>query len=166
MGTFDPTEPTFPNNVVQLIDLRIKAKWDNVNSVKRPLRPTDKNFTIATFGSLWVPDGQSYEMGRNVAPVGVPTLDRYTCISQTLVKSMDETAGLAQSSVLSEELRAMLYADPSLRVGLAALTTSVGGQTKLLKKFYVGTQRYMSNEINGEFVYMSTLEFTFETETI
>jgi hypothetical protein len=165
MATFDPNQASFPNNVVQLIHFRIGTLWDNVDAKMRPLRKTDPNLSVGVFGALWQPITDSVEMAGQPAGADMPTLERYSGAIQTLSQSMDEEEGLVQSSALAEAMRTMLYTDNPLRVGLTALQTSVLGKTKRFTKIYIGSQRFLSNEIQGQFIYLSTLEFTFETET-
>lgn len=165
MGTFNPAQSTFPNNVIQIIKARLDIEWDNVTTVLRPLRPTDPNFAIGMFGSIWTPEQDSVEMRGQLAGLDEPTVERWMVGVQTLVKAGDEQVGLAHSSVLAESVRTMLYRDETLRVGLVALTTSVEGATKRITRFWVAGQRFLSNEVSGQFTYLSTLEFGFETET-
>lgn len=165
MVAFNPTEPVFPNNVISLVATRVDSLWDNVTAKTRPLRKTDPSLTVGVFGALWQPDTESVEMMGQPPGADIPTVEKYACAIQTICLSMDEEEGLAQSSVLSEAMRTMLYTDEPLRVGLVALQTSVLGQIKKFRKIYVGSQRFLSNEIQGQFIYLSTLEFTFETET-
>jgi hypothetical protein len=113
-----------------------------------------------------MPDESSFEM--RGAPLGrhEPTLQQYLITVQGFVKDMDEERGLDVHAVLSKRLRAMLYRDDPLRVGLLALSVVMNGSTERAKRFGVRTQRYVSNEINGSWLYLSTLEFWLETETI
>lgn len=166
MPRLDLTTPVFPNNVVLLLKSRIEIDLPLGGEIHlRPLRRTDPNISIGLFASIWNPVEESIEMRAQPSNVAEPTIETYIVIVQCLYKHMDEEEGLSGSSVLSEWLRSMLYRDEPLRVGLATLTTSVGGVQKRFKKFRLGSQRYLSNEVGGSFAYLSTLEFTFETET-
>jgi hypothetical protein len=78
---------------------------------------------------------------------------------------MDQVRGLARHSVLSGRLRALLYRDAPLRVGLTALSVVDFGATETVQGWGVNTQRYMANEVEGSFIYLSNLELFLETET-
>jgi hypothetical protein len=60
----------------------------------------------------------------------------------------------------------MLYGDQPLRVGLAALSVASGSSIERAQRWGIRQQRFSSNEIQGAFLYLSTLEFWLETETI
>jgi hypothetical protein len=94
-----------------------------------------------------------------------PSIDRYNVALQAFVKDMDEERGLAVHSVMSEMLRTMLYRDTALRVGLSSLSTNLNGVQKRTTRWGISTQRYFSNELQGSWLYLSTLEFWLETET-
>jgi hypothetical protein len=79
---------------------------------------------------------------------------------------MEEEKGIARHSVLSSKLRTMLYRDNVLRLGLTALSVSESGGTERLKKWEVGTQRYIANEVEGSFMYLTNLELFLETESM
>lgn len=158
----DPAEPVFPNNVLVLTTPFLQAIDSDLHVVRRPLRPTDSVQSIGIFGSLWNPDEGSHEM-RGLHP-GEPTLQTYTIGIQALVKDGDEERGLSAHSVLSMRVRSVLYRSEALRVGLGALYVTVGGVTERARRWGVRNQRYLNNEIRGQFLYLSTLEFTLETE--
>jgi hypothetical protein len=79
---------------------------------------------------------------------------------------MDEERGLATHSVLSKMVRSMLYRDDALRVGLLALSVVMNGSTERTKRYGVNRQNFVSNELSGSWLYLSTLEFQLETETV
>ena len=163
----DPATPVFPNNVVSLVQTSVQALDSDLVVYRRPLRVTDPSQgSVGIYGQQWLPEEDSYEM--RGAPMGlhVPTLDQYLISVQAFVKDTDEERGLARHSVLSEMIRSMLYSDATLRVGLSALTTTVSNVTKRTKRWGVRQQRYFSNEIDASFLYLSTLEFWLETETV
>lgn len=162
----DETTPVFPNNVVQAIYDAIPVQIDpDIRVLRRPIRATDPNQTVAVFGSQWVPDEQSFEMGIG-GPAGFhePTLSSYLISIQAFVTDFDEERGLATSSILSNRVRAMLSRNDSLRVALRALSVTMEGSTETTRRYEVRTQRFVSNEIEGNFLYLSTLEFWLETE--
>jgi hypothetical protein len=154
--------PVFPNNIVELVSTRAELLDDDLGIFKRPLRNTDPNQCVGVFAQMWTPEEDSHEF------LGVefhdPTIERYTCTVQGLIKNMDQELGLAVHSVLSEMLRTMLYRDTPLRVGLQSLSTELNGVKKRVQRWGVSSQRYFSNEIQGNWLYLSTLEFWLETE--
>lgn len=156
----------FPNNAVSLIATRADALDIDLFVVRRPLKPDDSTQSIGVFGFQWNPDDTSYEM--RGAPVGrsEPSLSRYLITVQAFIKDMDEERGLAVHSVLSKMVRSMLYRDATLRVGLLALSVDMNGSTERVTRFGVTRQTYVSNELSGSWLYLSTLEFWLETETI
>jgi hypothetical protein len=93
-------------------------------------------------------------------------LDTYNIGVQGFVKDMDRERGLAVSSHMAEMLRTMLYDDEPLRVGLSLLQATVLGVTKRTARWKVGSQRYLSNEVDGSHIYLSTLELWLETERV
>lgn len=156
-------EPVFPNNVVDLVATFLGTIDTDFMILKRPLRPTDPNQSIGLFGTLWMPDESSYEMG-GVAPAE-PTLSTYQLGVQCLVKDGDEERGLIVHSIMSKRVRSVLYRDQALRVSLGSLYVTDGLSTERTTRWGIRTQRYMNNDIEGKFVYLSTLDYWLETET-
>lgn len=170
----DPTiETVFPNNVVKCLGIVLPGIGDEgeLTVLKRPLRPTDPDKSIGIYGTMWNPVESSYEMGHfNTlgTPVGAmpgePTLSDYQIGIQTLVKHSDTEAALAISSVLNKRVRTVLYRNQPLRLALASLYVEDGTSRESTKRWGVRSQRYMSNEIEGKFVFVSVLDFWIETE--
>jgi hypothetical protein len=168
----------FPQNAVHLISEHVKTGVlddggtleKRIAVFRRPLRNTDPNQSFGIFGNLWQPNLDSFEMGRGmrggVPGPNEPTLQTFTLGAQAFVKDMDEERGLAAHSVFAERVRVMLYRDETLRVGLASLSTVAGGRTQRAKNWGIRTQRLISNELDGAWLYLSTLEFWIETETV
>jgi hypothetical protein len=153
----------FPNNVVELCAIAFQVIDTDLQIFKRPLRPTDPVQAIGVFSSLWEPEEDSFEMGHQTP--GEPTLSRYQIGAQGLVKDSDEVRGLATHSVLSKRMRGVLYGYQPLRVALAQLSVTLDGSTERLTRWGIRTQRYMNNDVEGSFVYLSTLDYWIETET-
>lgn len=161
------SDSVFPNNAVALLVARYQLLDSDLFVCPRPLRPTDPNQSIGVFGQVWSPQEDSYELGGNSYPgSGQPTVETYSIGIQAFIKDMDEERGLAVSSVLAETTRTMLYHDEPLRVGLGSLETTVLGVTKRTASWKVGSQRYLSNEVDGNHIYLSTLELWLATETV
>lgn len=153
----------FPNNIVDLIATRSELLDTDLFVTKRPLRNTDPNQSIGVTAAQWVPNEDSKEM-LGAAFAVQPTLSRYVVTIQALIKDMDEVVGLNVHSVLSRMVRSMLYTDNPLRVALSQLTSTLNGATERSQRWGVSQQRFFVNEISGQWLYLSTLEFWLETE--
>lgn len=167
-------EPVFPNNAVDLIALRANfldpdhaTDPDAIRVFKRPLRETDPQQSIGVFAAQWNPDEESYELLGGPTPrASEPTLQTYLIAVQAFVKDFQEERGLARHSIMSKLVRSMLYRDNALRVGLASLSVEMNGSVERTQRWGIRIQRFLSNEIDGDFLYLSTLEFWLETETV
>lgn len=161
-------QPVFPNVAIDVIAYRAKL-LDPAGDLavhKRPLLDTDEVQAIGIFGALWTPTQESLEMRGSARPgPQEPTLSRYSIAIQGFVKDMDQERGAAAHSVLSKLILAMLYRDEPLRVGLAGLSATVLGSTETLLRWGVTTQRFLNNELDAEWLYLSTVECWLETET-
>jgi hypothetical protein len=58
----------------------------------------------------------------------------------------------------------MLYFDAPLAVGLRQLSVEMDGVTETIQKRMILGAKYISNEINGTFLFLSTLQYSIETE--
>jgi hypothetical protein len=169
----DATQVVFPNNVAEVLWTRYAVIIDpepdptkRVAIFRRPLRPTDPNQAVGIAPSDWMPKEESKEIrGVQVPGTVEPTLQTYYYNIQTLVKDTDEVRGLAIHSILGTRARSILYRDEPLRVGLASLEVQLDGATERLKTYGVRAQRYLTNDIQGTFLFVSTIEFWVETET-
>lgn len=161
--------PVFPNNVVELIAARSSLLDDDLIVVKRPLRRSDPVQSVGVFGAQWLPNDNSYEMRGGPEGRSEPSLSTYMISVQAFVKDMQEERGLYAHSVLSKMIRSMLYRDEPLRVALGSLSVTSGvgpsASTESTKRWGIRQQRYFSNELEGSWLYLSTLEFWLETET-
>lgn len=158
-----PDASVFPNNIVELVSTRLSLLDSDVAVFKRPLRNTDPNQTVGIFASSWVPEEDSREMrGRDF--YSQPTCSTYRVAVQAFVKDYDEINGLNTHSVLARTVRSMLYTDQPLRVALSTLSSTLGGSIERSQKWGISQQRFFSNELGGEWLYLSILEFWLETE--
>lgn len=156
----------FPYNVVDAIHASLGQIDPDIKMLKRPIRESDPNQAIGIFGNTWMPDDDSVEMrGITFGSATEPSLGRYVISIQVFVKDMDEERGAATHATLAKIVRAMLYRDTNLHVALRALTANVAGSTERTSRFGVGTQRYLSNELSGSWLYLSNVDFWLETET-
>lgn len=163
MGIFDDGSSAFPGNVVTLVNSRLKTLYgDDLFIISRMLKITDGPKSVGVFPSTWEPDEQSFEIGPT-APE--PTVQIYRVGIQCSTKDFDEQNGVAVNSVMSKVVRDMLYRDAPLKVGLTSLSVASAGRTEKIQRRGISRGKFISNEIQGQFWYLSTLEFWFETET-
>ncbi len=155
---------TFPGNVVNLIQPRIESIDSELYVVRRILRETDPQASVGIVATQWQPDEDSIEIRGHNTPVE-PTLSTYLIAVQAFIKDFNEERGLAKHTVLSKLIRSVLYRDAALRVGLSALSVSMNDSVERTQRWGIRTQRFLANEIDGDFLYLSTLEFWLETET-
>lgn len=160
----DPSsEAIFPYNFVRCLNIVIPGIDEDVTTYNRPLRPTDPNYAVGIYGTLWQPNEESYEMGHN-AP-SEPTLNTYQVGVQTLTKDGDTERGLVVSSILANRVRTVLYRNEPLRLALGSLYVEEGNSRESMRRWGVRSQRYMSNDLEGTFVTISVLDLWIETET-
>lgn len=154
----------FPGNVVSLVAEAMQRIDGDVRVFERPLDPKDPHLSVGVFGALWMPDDDSHEMGH--APSEEPTLSTYQIGVHGLIKAADREPGLRLHSLFAGRIRSVLYRDPALRVGLQALAVNDGLSTERYRRSRVRNQRFMNNEIDKAFVYLSVLDLTIETEML
>lgn len=130
----------------------------------RQLRPTDPPRSISFYPVDLAPDQESMEIDGSGVPE--PTLQKYNYRAQTLVKHANEMEGRALSSQDSKFLVAILYRDSELRLRLTAIVESLLGSTERVKRHGVVRQRYLNNELQGNFIYLSTTDLWVETEVV
>lgn len=156
----DPTlESAFPNNVVVCLGIVLPGIDSDCTILKRPLRPTDPNYSVGVYSTAWTPQEDSHEIGRVD-----PTLNNYQIGIQTLVKDGDTERGLAISNILTNRVRAVVYRNEPLRVALGSLYVQDATSRESMKRWGVRSQRFMSNDIEGTFVTISVLDLWLETE--
>lgn len=159
----DPSnEDVFPGNVVKCLGVVLGAIDEDAIVFPRPLRRTDPNYSIGIFGTLWQPNEQSHEIG-HLSP-NEPTLNTYQIGIQTLIKDGDTQRGLAISNVFSNRARTVVYRNEPLRVALGSLYVQGLDFRESMRRWGIRSQRFMSNEIEGEFVTISVLDLWIETE--
>lgn len=158
----------FPYNVVQVITTEYTSeKYPDVEIVvERPLTTLDASFSIGIVALTWVPGAHERAGQDNLLGQIEPTLATYHYAIQSLVRHTDPIEGLATAALLAKQVRTMLVRDPQVRLRLAALSETSLGATERLQRWGVGTQRYASNELEGEWLYLATTELWVETETV
>jgi hypothetical protein len=165
----DPdVEAVFPNNFVEVVSVVLPGIATEVTLQKRPLRPTDPNYSLGVYATIWTPNQDSYEIGHlggggDIGP-SEPTLSEYQFGVQVLVKDGDSSRALAIGSLLNRRVRSVLYRNADLRQALAGLYAVEDGVTERLKRWGIRNQRYLSNDVEGSFVHVSVLDGYIETE--
>ncbi|WKW85477.1 hypothetical protein SEA_REYNAULD_25 [Rhodococcus phage Reynauld] len=154
----------FPNNVVALMVPTLQSIDPSVRVHTRPFRQLDSGVSISVYPLIRNPDDESMEMSGD--GIAEPTINRYTISVEGLVVDKDGTRGNRRSSVLNTLLRHKLYRDQGLLQSLPELYVDLAGSREKFKRRGLSAQRYMNNEDKTSFVFLSTIEFWFETETI
>jgi hypothetical protein len=158
----------FPNNVIELITFRVPTFVDGsspldsrIQVFKRPLRQTDPQQCVGVFPAMKRPDPRSSEIGFRGQ-----SLNRYSLILQSMVKSTDEAEAISVHSILANRLSRMFHHDLVLDAGLTALAVNVDNIRERLQRRGIELQRYLDNQVEGTFVRTSWIECWFETETV
>lgn len=159
----EPSLEVFPNNIIKILSDSAQSLDSDLSIFRRPLRTSDPNQSIGIFPGQWVPEERSQEMGR--FNPGEPTLQQYIVGIQAFVKDGDEEKGLARHSALSYAVRSMLYRGAAVRVGFQSLSYTSNGVTERLRRWGIRSQRFLSNELSGSWLYLSTLEVWAETDS-
>jgi len=155
-------DPFFPYNAVDLMATRLDLIDPDVIVLQRKLYTTDPVQCIGVAASTWSPDPASYEM-QGSAPAE-PTIQRYDILVQALVKDTEEVRGIRVASKLSKMVRGIILTDIPLRDSLRTLTSSLYGVTERTLRWSIPAQQYLSNEVSGQFIYLSTIRVLLETE--
>lgn len=124
--------------------------------MKRPLRPVDPTRSIGVFSTDWQP-------GQPMIGQADPGTAMYNVRIQGLIKHADESEGLIEHSVFSKHIRTMLYRDPQLRAELT-LTDTSSDVIERMKDWRVQTQRFLTNEANGAYLFFSYMDVSFNIE--
>lgn len=157
----DFSQPYFPQNAVNMLAVALAGLDPKIKVHKRPLRTTDSALCASVVAVNWSPDEDSLELRRPAEP----TVSRYTLGVQGMAKDMSEERGIAKHSALSVAIRHLLYRDPVLAEALSRLDVPVAGGREVFLRSGIAGQEFMSNEApRGGFLYLSTVEFWFETQ--
>lgn len=173
----DPSEVTFPNNIVMTLKTELQKidpptyDVDGVTLLEagltillRPIRKGDPGQALGITAAMWSPDVDSYEFLGSQGRTGA-TINTYLIGIQVFVQDSEEARGLQTIATLSGLVRGKLSRDPDVRVALAMLRSTEFGYEERFLKSYIQGQRFLSNEIEGSFYHLSNLELIVETET-
>lgn len=160
-GPFSDVTAVFPNNAIALMVARTQMLYpEDLRVLRRRLKATDDTQSVGIYPMRWEPDETSYEFSSRE-----PTVQIYRIGMQVFAKDSDEEKGIAIHSVMSKVMRSMLYNDIPLQVGLNALSVTMNGSTERIQKRGISRTQYISNEIDGVWLYLATHEYWIETET-
>ncbi len=149
----------FPTVLVDALSDELALTTGAGKVLRRPLRPTDPDRSIGVVAIDWTPNAMV--IGQHEPAVAV-----YVLSIQAFVKHADEEEGRDDHADLAQQIRSMLYRNVGLRVRLAGLSETADGLTERVQRWGIRQQRYAANEVDGEFLYLSTTEFWIETETV
>ena len=154
----------FPNNIVLALRDRLLALNPDVPVFTRPIRVGDPVYAWGITAGAWLPNEDSWEMVGS-RPLSSPTLNQYMIGIQSFNQNMDSVEGLQVAASMAGFVRNMLSRDADCRVQLAALTSTEFGFKESVQRFRIQGQQFMSNEIDGAFLFLTNLELVVETET-
>ena len=158
--------PGFPENIIDVLADEIGLQMKGLDAVlKRPLKPIDPDITIGIFTVDWEPSLPSAEMGGGLRTYG-PTLGAYQFRIQYLIKHGDEEEGRTLYALGTKNLRSILAGASDLRVRLGELDEVSLGLHERVQRFGVRNQKFLNNEIQGTFMYLSSTDFWVETESL
>ena len=150
---------TFPDAFVWVIADFLDTSMPDLEALyRRPLRPTDANPSAGVFANDWTP-------GDRVIGQRAPLINDYRVTIHLLHKNTSEEEGIAKHSVLTKELRRMMERNDALPVRLAASTESVSGIRERFHRLQMTKQRFLANEVKGQFLFFSVSDLTIQTET-
>lgn len=155
-------DPFFPYNFVDMMAFRFSMIDDDLFVCKRRLYTTDPAQAVGVFADVWAPDQQSYEMRGDLA--SEPTRQYYDIMVQCMIKDTDEERGIAVTSKLSKIIRGIMLTDVPLRDSLRTLVTDLYGVRERTLRWSVPAQRFLSQELQGQFIFLSTVQVRVETE--
>lgn len=160
-GQANAPKPGFPMNVVGELKIALTTHMTDHTVIERPLRYADPARSIGVFVVDAAPLSDTQQIGQRE-----PTLTRYQYRIQNLVKHSDEVMGKAWFSLDAKSIKAVLYRDSQLTLRLAALVEEVLGTKETAKQWGVSRQRFLSNELRSQFVYLAQTDFWLESELI
>jgi len=154
-------DTAFPNNIIDLLEDRVKFYLPNHSVLKRALRLQDPKRCVGLLVADWTPDERSHQIGQQE-----PAVSRYLIRIQNMVKASDEVTGKDLFAGDAKTIRVLLYRDSTLHVGLAALTEELLGTREVAKRWGIGRQRFLNTELQSQWTYVAQTEFWLETESI
>jgi hypothetical protein len=160
----------FPANILETLKVAltqvdpetVPGRNDGIRIHKRPLRKTDQTQTLGIYPTYWQPIAGSMEMGRPFP--GEHTLVRYPIMIESLVKDTDELRGIATNAYFSSLVRCKLLRSDILRIAMPQLEATVDGVRERVLNWGVDTQHFANGKNDGQFMFMTTIEFWAQTQ--
>lgn len=158
----DPGDTFFPYNVVQVLEDFIWSIDSDITFFRRPLKKTDPTQSVGLIPARSYYKKDSQEVGRVEK-----TIKCYDIMVQTLIADTDAGRGLRIHSLFAKHIIELLARDGALRVGLRDLaTTDTRGVKEALTQHEAGEQIFHTNRQDASFKFLSTTEFSIETQII
>lgn len=158
-GEPPPVPMDFPENIIEEIKVSLLEMEGVDHVIRRPLRPTDPTESVGVFAMSWSPE--DWQIGQFD-----PAVTQYLIAIQTFVKHGNEEEGVTAHARLAKRVRVMLYRDDDLRLRLGTLSAVEDGLTERTQRWGVRAQRYLSNELQGNFLFLAVTELWVETEIV
>jgi len=160
MTLADPGNVFFPYNVVGTLQTSIATIDSDIQFIPRKINFSDPDQSVAICPIDWIPD--VYEIGRNE-----PSTQIYLLYIQSMIIDPDQGRGLRVHTYLAKRIRELLARSVPLHIALMGLeTTDSNGVTEKLLQHYAGSQSFHDSEQDGNWYYLSTLEFRIKTQII
>lgn len=148
----------FPDNIIEVLKERLGAIEGVESVVSRVVEPSDPNGVLGVVSDEWVAD--DWQIGSWEPAVGT-----YKLMIMHLVKNTNAEEGNRTHRLVAKAIRLMLYRDADLRHALGQLREGTDPIERALQ-WSIAIQRFGSNEIAGQFTFLSVTELNFQTETV
>ena len=157
----------FPNCAIVALRDELKKIDPDVPVFTRSIRVGDPLQSLAIVPANWTPDANTWEVG-GLTPTATPTMGEYLLIIQCFNQDMDEERGLFTASAMSQLVRNTISRSVDVRVALSMLkhVTDTGLVLERFQRASVRGQRFLTNEVDGSFLHLSSLEVMIETEIV
>lgn len=151
----------FPMSPVTELKNSFERTMSSHEVIERPLRFSDPARSIGIYVADATPLDNSQQIGQHE-----PALLRYQYRVQNMVKHTNEIQGKALFAFDAKTIRVVLYRDTTLALRLSELIEEVLGTRERAKQWGVSRQRFLSNELRSQFVYLAQTDFWLETESV
>lgn len=128
--------------------------------IQRPVRFMDPARTFSIF-----PLERSEPPNSKIIGQLEPLVKRYQYRAQSFMKHAVEAEGRALNALDAKMLEVVLYRDTTLAANLPTLSEELLGSRERFSRFGLGTSKYLNNEINGAYVFISQVDLWVESQT-
>lgn len=156
------TEPVmfFPERFVQDIAKSLQDLLPDCVVAPRPLSSEDPSFSVGVFADSWAADEESYEIGQFE-----PTRNVYVIRVQSMIKSLEHTAGRQAHANLAKAIRVILYRDSELQLRLRSSNEEMMSSIERVDGFAVTRTEFLSGRVGASFMFMATTYTRITTNT-